>query len=584
MGFLSFNREHTLEIASFHHKTSDSKPSIWLPDSSPTLAINTDLRTPPAVLPQPYNNGDSAEVVTPPRPVSLPKFLVGQSTDLPMQDITKMPEIDWLTLESNRIHYREDLGLMDGRDLSGDDVSPEIDFKKSPKLSESHALGSHDLSYTTPKLMDTPRPPLSTTPESPARISGTYNISTHDKAQPAVAMPGGTTTIHGPTTEVSTSLAGRDRSRLHLDSSSSYYTSNASSRRSSIDLSISPVPPIPAGIITGKLTKYASPYKTASTVQSLNAAAAHQKNNLESTDKRDRFTQGRDVGIMPDKRKDIIGIGSSTITHISQEDGSKTGSSIWEVGCPRRPLLTEAGKNVILVSNKQWELSNEKLDKHRKTGTHKKSPSDGFISNDVTCWLDDQYKIGKMRHSPSSEKRPRSIFKNTFTKSMSKLRIRIGANLKSTGALPLGTTGTMKNTMRDGRGEFSPLNTPSESIITDRTTIIGDYINVHTQDVTPNSEQTMANITFTPSLPTELRLDGSLEAYDEFQATEPSLVELTTIYTSRVVTCPTEEDRPATPNLVTPANKHRFSAVYDDCVLVPYLDDRNKDDSDCDTN
>lgn len=472
---------------------------------------------------------------------------------------------------------------MDDKGFDSDDISTEINYQKSPVLSESHALEPHDLFYT---LMDTSsKSSLSTI--SPTRILSARNIGTHDKAQSAVEMPGGTITIHGPTIESNTSLASRGHNRIYLDNSSSYYTSNASSRRSSIDLSVSPVPPIPVGIITSRSTGYVSPHKTTPAVQSLNVTAACLKNDFENIDERDRVTQGCGVGIGPGARKEIICVGSSATARVSQEDESKTGdygSNIWEVGCLRRPLLTEAGKNVIPVADKQWELSNEKLDKHGKTDTHKKSPSDGFNSNDVTCWLDDQCKIGNMQPSLSSEKRPSSIFKKAFTKSMSKLRICVGANLKSTSTLPLCTISTIKNTMRDGRGEFSPLNTSSESILTDRTAIIGDYINIPTQDVTPNSEQTMANITFIPSLPTELRLDGSLEAHDELQVIEPSLVEPTTVCTSKVVAYPTEQAQITTPNLGPPANQHRFSAVYDDCVLIPYLDDRNKDDSDDDTN
>lgn len=382
------------------------------------------------------------------------------------------------------------------------------------------------------------------------------------------------------------SLAGRDKTRVYLDSSSSYYTSNASSFRSSIDLTISPVPPIPDGIIARMASRRISSPVPTSIITSPRGAPVVSMDNilygeieespnptyeLKTDDSRKTDQRYIEVGLAFSHEKGAVGEGDSS-TNIVLQTGeiSKVkdhGSSVWDSGSTRRPLLTEAGKDLILVGDKKWD---DRFDKRSKI-SHKKSHSNGVITDDIKNWLDEQRTI---RLSPMCEKKSRSmIFKKTFTRGVSKLRNRLSSNLKTTGTLPLTTTGTIIHAATDGRGEFSRLHTPTESVTTDRTTIIGDYINVTTEDVTPNSEQVMANITFTPSLPTELRLDGSLEDYDDFQTAEFIVQEKATSSPSLKIV-PTVECFTGVQNAATAAvNQNRYSAIYDDCVIFPFSSD-----------
>ncbi|KAF8422101.1 hypothetical protein EV426DRAFT_718462 [Tirmania nivea] len=392
--------------------------------------------------------------------------------------------------------------------------------------------------------------------------------------------------------EVSTvplsSLAGRDKTREYLDSSSSYYTSNTSSFRSSIDLAISPMPPISDGIIarmTG--SRVLSPVSTSVILSQKEVPIVSIDNfphreiegslnstyELKTDDDRKTDQRYLEVGLAFNHEKGVMSEGdssSSTVPQTGEISKIKNhGLSVWGARSTRRPLLTEASKNFILVGDKKWDNGNDEFDKRSKVSMHKKSHSNGVITKDITNWLDEQHII---RLSPMSEKKSRSmIFKKTFTKGVSKLRNRLSSNLRPTGTLPL--TGDIRHTATDGRGEFSRLHTPTESVTTDQTTIIGEYINVAIEDVSLNSEQVMANITFTPSLPTELRLDGSLEDYDDFQTAELIVQEKTTS-SSPSNLAPTVGSFTGVQNAATAAvNQNRYSAIYDDCVIFPYSGD-----------
>lgn len=373
------------------------------------------------------------------------------------------------------------------------------------------------------------------------------------------------------------SFAGRDKTRVYLDSSSSYYTSNAPSFRSSIDLTISPVPLIPDGIIARMASRISSPgevpmismdnFLYGETEESPNSTHSPKTDGLKIDDERRAGRGSVKVGPALNHEKGVVGKGDlSSNTPSQKEEISEVkdhDSSVWDAGSTRRPLLTEAGKDLILVGDKKWDSSNDKLDKRNKTGMHKKDHSNGVITDNIKNWLGEHHKI---RLSPMSKKKSRSMtFKRTFTKGMSKLRNRLSSNLK-----PAGTTGAMRHITTDGRGEFSRLHTPTESVITGRTAITDGYINVAAEDVTPDSEQVMANITFTPSLPTKFRLDGSLEDYDDFQNADLAVH-------GKVTSCSSPKLAPTvgcfTASRNAAVDQSRYSAIYDDCVIFPFSSD-----------
>ncbi|RPB28482.1 hypothetical protein L211DRAFT_833450 [Terfezia boudieri ATCC MYA-4762] len=348
------------------------------------------------------------------------------------------------------------------------------------------------------------------------------------------------------------SLAGRDRSRVYLDSSSSYYTSNASSFRSSIDLNISPVPPIPDGIIARMASKkILSPVPTRVIPSPKEVPTDNFLHKFKADDARKTNQKCFEVELAISHENGVVGEGdSSSNTVIQTGEISRVkdhGSSIWDTESTRRPLLTEAGKDLILAGDQEW-------DNGKKIG-HK-------WTNDIKYCLDEQQII---QLSPMSEKNSRSMtFKKTFIRGVSKLRNRLNSNLKPTGALPLITTGTARHAATDGRRKFSRLHTPAKSITTDRTTIIGDYSNVATEDVIPNSEQVLANITFI--LPTELQLDGS---YDDFQTVQEKT---TSCPLSKLA--PTVKSSTGVQNAATVAvSQNQYSAIYDDCVIFPFSSD-----------
>ncbi|KAF8415670.1 hypothetical protein BGX38DRAFT_1264664 [Terfezia claveryi] len=366
------------------------------------------------------------------------------------------------------------------------------------------------------------------------------------------------------------SLAGRDKTRVYLDSSSSYYTSNAPSFRSSIDLNISPLPPIPDGIIARMASKKISSPVPTRVIPSPREVLMIPTDNFlyepKIDDAKKTDQKYLEVGLAFSHEKGVVGEGDSSSNTVFQTaEISKVkdhGSSVCDTESTRRPLLTEAGKDLILVDDKKWD--------NGKNIRHKGSHRNGVITDDIKYCLDEQHII---QLSPMSEKKSRSMsFKKTFTRGVSKLRNRLSSNLKPTGALPLITTGTARHAATDGRGEFSRLHTPTESITTNQTTVIGDYINVATEDVTPNSEQVMANITFIPSLPTEFRLDGSLEEYDDFQTAELIVQEKTSWPPSELA--PTIRSFTGVQNAATAAvSQNQYSAIYDDCVIFPFSSD-----------
>ena len=394
------------------------------------------------------------------------------------------------------------------------------------------------------------------------RSDSLLSIDSIDRDQTPIARAWNTKGNCEISTVPLSSIAGRDKARVYLDSSSSYYTSDASPFRSSIDITISPVPPIPDCIIARMARSGVSSPAPTGVIQSSREVPIVSM---------DSFLYG-EIGENPNPIYELK-TDDDRKTDQYQDEISKVkdhGSSVWDAGSTRRPLLTEAGKNLILVGDKKWGNDNDKLDRRNKIGIHKKSHSNGLITDDIKNWLDEQHTI---RLSSMSEKKSRSMtFKKTFTRGVSKLRNRLSSNLKPAGTLPLTTTGAIKHAATDGRGEFSRLHTPTESIATGRTTTIRDYINVATEDITPNSEQVMMNITFTPSLPAEHRLDGSLEDYDDFQTAELIVQENTTPCSPNKQT-PTVGSIGVQNATTTEVNQNRYSAIYDDCVIFPFSSD-----------
>ena len=452
-------------------------------------------------------------------------------------------------------------------------------------ISATHVTQPGDFFYKIPKLLGPSSSSLNTRPTTPltaldSEVIGCTEEGYHPNTIIALQSPDSPEINSVPVVD----LGGRDRSRVFLDCSSSYYTSDASSVKSSIDLTLTPVPPIPHSIFAKKFSAQspASHPQPAKTVAScvldigpnkvIGSRVPTSSTTYHNPNEGSEHASYGDSLVGPsfiEKTAPIDINNSASDVHISQDSIKikDPGSSIWGGESPRRPLLSESAADFVLLENKQWGLSSERLDKGWKVATHKKSQSNGTMVDDVKGWLDEQRNINTLRRSPVSERKSRSMtFKKTFTKSMSKLRNRLSANLRPTGSTTFTGPGPMKSVTipRDGRGEFTRLPTPSESIATDRTTIIGEYINVLTQDITPNSERVMADITFSPSLP-----DGSLEEYDDFQVAElvdkeGAASESTTTDGGNDLTLPE-----------TPINHNRYSAIYEDCVLFPFLSDED---------
>lgn len=454
----------------------------------------------------------------------------------------------------------------------GTDNTP-ICLSQPAIASMRHALEQRNIFSKIPKLLSPSDSSLDIGSTSPAKSSSS------DRGLPIYAVQDLISPLNSTTIS---SLAGRDKTRVYLDSSSSYYTSNASSLRSSIDLSIKPVPPIPQSLVSRVLYSNYTEASHPLGVSALDTFLCDQDDgDINSAD-------SLGGGDLPDKRQQYPGCTDGE-AHICKQDTSTEYSSSSSIHflrgsandysptaqnteSSRRPLLTENGRTLNLVGGNKWEMNNEKQVKRWKKA-HRRSYSSGVIADDIKCWLDEQRSINLMRQLPVGEKKSRSMtFKKNFTKSMTKLRKRLSA----ASSLNLVTIGRVKNVGQDGRGEFSRLNSPIESFITNTSTNIEDYINIPTQDITPNSEQVMANITFSPSLPTELRIDGgSGDFYCEFQSAEAILVE-STIPCVSMEAAPRACDHKDSQNLSV--DQHRFSAIYDDCVIFPFLNDTDESD------
>lgn len=496
--------------------------------------------------------------------------------------------------------------VLQGKTAIPDDTSFTSGINDSQSLAIPTPTGiteSSDLYLQIPKFLGPSESSLSIKPATPTEGLSSDQSAVNDRDQTTVAMAWRETGNCGSSTGPIPFIPIREKPRVYLDSSSSYYTSNASSFRSSIDLITSPVPPIPEamvdnlakGLLPHTHMGSNSPLRVIPVMKPLNSFLHEGSNNgahandLTITDHANTIVEShsRPTYLEPvlncSDDENAAKYGSSATSQISFKDASEIrdcDSSVLDAESTRKPLLIESGKNFIHLGDKKWELSNEKFDRRWKTAMHRKSHSNSVIPNEMRNWLDEQHSINMMRQSPISVGKPKSMtFKSTFTKSISKLRNRLSANLKSSGTLSLTTSSTVKNAILDGRGEFSRLHTPTESITTDKTTILGDYINVITQDVTPNSEQVMADITFSPSLPTEFRLDGGLEDYDDFQVAKSSMDENTFTDSLSEITYSQGSYIASQQGVkITTVNQNRYSAIYDDCVLFPFPNDDESGD------
>ena len=378
-------------------------------------------------------------------------------------------------------------------------------------------------------------------------------------------------------------LPKREKIKPHVDSSSSYYTSEITSLRSSIDLDATHIPPIPdriAAAITSHHFVENSPtlghprtwgistprgFRTSYPGEAHLATHDNPQHSAKlgppptRSDSGSKTTAGGTLEAnlvtgVHIKTKEVSGNASSKANTYSE---SGHASSIWEIGSSNKPLLSESDIDAAHAGSWDKVWLNNGDDEKRKPSLPKQRRISG---GDLRHWLEEQSEGEK------------SKFTNGFTKRISKLRSRLSGNIKAADMSGLMTPGSAKRATRDGRGDFSRLHTSAESVTTKDSTHVDDNDDGISWEAPLNADPVPSDTRASsptpgpnPSLPLEL---GSQPEYSEIEGAQADDSGPERASEDGDFKAGKKGESIASSTILGP--RHRYSAIYDDCVVSPF--------------